>query len=98
MPNLHIEHPITDFATWKQAFERLDHVRATAGVVNAEIQQPVNDPLFVVIDLEFATIGEAERFLDFLEKKVWASSNSAPALAGRPRTAILVAASLPAAH
>ena len=23
MPTLHIEHPITDFATWKAAFDRI---------------------------------------------------------------------------
>jgi hypothetical protein len=45
----------------------------------------------VVIDLDFETVGEAEKFLGFLHAKVWSSGDSAPALAGKPQTRILEA-------
>jgi hypothetical protein len=33
--------------------------------------------------------GEAEKFLDFLQTKVWISTQNAPALASAPRTKVL---------
>jgi hypothetical protein len=91
MATLHIEHPITDFGTWNAAFARLADVRRQAGVRQQRIQRPVDDPAYVVIDLDFETVGEAEKFLGFLHAKVWSSGDSAPALAGKPQTRILEA-------
>jgi hypothetical protein len=89
MPTLHIEHPITDFEIWKTAFDRFAEFRQQSGVRGHRIQRPADDPKYVVIDLDFGTVGEAERFLDFLHTKVWTSPDSAPALAGTPQTKIL---------
>jgi hypothetical protein len=89
MATLHIEHPITDFGTWKAAFERFAELRESSGVRGHRIQQPVDDPCYVVIDLDFQTADEAEKFLDFLRAKVWASPENAPALAGTPHAKIL---------
>ncbi|HEX6521851.1 MAG TPA: hypothetical protein VF070_17875 [Streptosporangiaceae bacterium] len=89
MVTLHIEHPVTDFETWKAAFDRFAEVREKSGVRGHRIQQPVDDAHYVVIDLDFRTPGEAEKFLDFLQLKVWASSENAPALAGTPQAKIL---------
>lgn len=89
MPTLHIEHPITDFATWKAAFDRFSSARAKSGVREHRVQQPVDDAHFVVIDLDFATTPEAVRFLEFLRTQVWSSRDSSPALVGTPRTTIL---------
>ena len=50
---------------------------------------PVDDAHYVVIDLDFPTTAQAERFLGFLQTKVWTSADSAPALAGTPQTKIL---------
>jgi hypothetical protein len=44
----------------------------------------------VVIDLDFATTTEAEKFLRFLRERVWSSGENAPALAGAPQARILV--------
>ena len=52
----------------------------------------VGNPTYVVIDLDFDTVGEAEKVLGFLEQNVWASSDNAPALTERPQTQILEAA------
>ena len=92
MATLHIEHPITDFDTWNAAFARFADARRRAGVRQQRIQRPVGNPAYVVIDLDFDTVGEAEKFLGFLEQNVWASSENAPALAGKPQTQILEAA------
>jgi hypothetical protein len=89
VPTLHIEHPITDYATWKTQFDRFADVRAQSGVRGQRVQQPVDDPHYVVLDLDFGTTSEATTFLEFLRTKVWASREQSPALVGAPRTTIL---------
>jgi hypothetical protein len=88
MPTLHIEHQITDLATWLSAFNRFAPARRQAGVQAERIQQPIDDPGYIVVDLDFATIDQAEAFLRFL-KDLWAIPENAPALAGTPTTMIL---------
>ena len=95
MATLHIEHPITDFGTWNAAFARFAGARQHAGVREQRVLQPVDDPAYVVVDLDFDTVGEAERFLGFLRANVWAVTENAPALAGEPQTRILEAAPVP---
>jgi len=86
---LHIEHAIVDFDLWKVAFDRFAETRARAGVRRHRVRRPVDDPRYVVIDLDFGTAAEAESFLAFLREKVWSSPVNAPALAGAPVTRIL---------
>ena len=89
MPTLHIEHAISDFGVWQQAFTRFDAARQQAGVRSHQVRRPVDDH-YVVIDLDFDTVDQAERFRDFLREKVWSSSANSPALVGSPETTILV--------
>ncbi len=89
MPTLHIEHAITDISTWTAAFDRFADARRSAGVLAHRVQQPVDDSRYVVIDLDFATVEQAERFHEFLTTRVWASPESSPALVGAPATRIL---------
>jgi len=89
MATLHIEHPITDFGTWKAAFDRFAEAREKSGVRGHRILRPVDDAHYVVIDLDFQTASEAEKFLGFLQTTVWASTQNAPALAGAPQARIL---------
>lgn len=89
MPTLHIQHAVVDYELWRGAFERFGDVRARAGVIRHRVQRPVDDPNYVVIDLDFDTAAEAERFLELLHTKVWASRENAPALVGTPLTKIL---------
>jgi hypothetical protein len=89
MATLHIEHPVTDFGTWKAAFDRFAQARENSGVCGHRILRPVDDARYVVVDLDFQTVDEAERFLDFLRTRVWTSTVNAPALAGTPQTRIL---------
>ena len=89
MPTLHIQHPITDFATWAAAFNRFADMRRQAGVRAHRVRRPIDDPNYVVIDLDFATADEAAAFRHFLETQVWATQENAPALGGSPETLIL---------
>ena len=89
MTTLRIEHPITDYATWRRAFDSFAAARERAGVQGHRILRPVDDQQYVSIDLDFATIGAAEEFLDFLRTSVWSDPDRAPALAGTPQTRVL---------
>ena len=89
MPTLHIEHAISDFATWSEAFRRFESARRGAGVRGARIQRPIEDPNYVIVDLDFDTVDEAAAFQRFLESRVWSDPANSPALVGSPRARIL---------
>jgi hypothetical protein len=89
MTTLHIEHPITDLNAWLAAFDRFAEARAKAGVQAQRIQHLVDDPNYIIIDLDFRTTREARQFLAFLTNQVWSSTDNAPALAGTPQTKFL---------
>jgi hypothetical protein len=89
MTTLHIEHPVTDLAVWRAAFDRFADRRRQAGVCGERVQHPVDDDHYVVVDLDFPTREHAQRFLMFLETTVWASRDSSPALVGSPRARFL---------
>jgi hypothetical protein len=89
MPTLHIEHPISDLDTWRTAFKGFADARRQAGVRAERVQTPFENPDYIVVDLDFETIDEAEAFLRFLQQQVWAIPDNAPALAGTPTTMIL---------
>lgn len=93
MTTLHIEHPITDFATWRMAFDRMAETRRTAGVVGGRLARPIDDPRYIMLALDFDTTEQATAFLRFLETQVWPSPAAAPALAGQRKTLILAAES-----
>jgi hypothetical protein len=89
MATLHIEHPITDYAVWRAAYDRFAELRRSAGVVADRVSRPVDAPNDIVLELDFGSAEEATAFLRFLETEVWSSAERAPALAGRPRTLVL---------
>lgn len=89
MSTLIIEHSITDFDTWHDAFMRFAAHRKEGGVLRERIMRPVDDPHYVLIDLEFATPEAARRFQQFLETQVWSTPANSPALVGSPRARIV---------
>lgn len=89
MHTLHIEHSIVDFDVWKAAFERFGDVRARSGVRGERIQRPVDDAGYIIIDLDFDTVAQAEGFRDFLISQVWSTADNSPALIGAPQTRIV---------
>ncbi len=84
MTTLHIEHPISDLAVWRGAFAQFADARQRAGVLSQVIRQPVDDPHYVSIDLEFPDVAAAEAFRTFLRTRVWATAEASPALRGEP--------------
>jgi hypothetical protein len=96
MVTLHIEHPISDFTTWQAAFARFSDARADGGVLTARVYRPIDDPKFVLIDLDFDTVEQAQAFREFLHTRVWSTPANAPALAGAPLTRIMQAQPTPA--
>lgn len=89
VPTLHIEHAITDFGVWAAAFAGFHDARRSAGVRDARVHRPVDDPTFVVVDLDFDTLRDATAFLRFLENVVWQNPANSPALVGAPRAVVL---------
>jgi hypothetical protein len=89
---LHIEHGITDFPTWKAAFDRFAERRSDAGVTAHRIHQPHDDAAYVVLQLDFPSIEQAQAFRQFLESRVWSVPANSPGLAGSPRVRVLVQA------
>ncbi len=90
MATLHIEHGISDFTTWKQAFDSFAERRVQAGVTAQRIHQPADDPQYIVLQLDFPTAEQAGGFKQFLETRVWTTPDNSPALSGVPRARVLV--------
>jgi hypothetical protein len=90
MITLHIEHPIRDFASWKAAFDRDPIGREQSGVRRYQVLRPIDDPNYVMIDLDFDTSSAAQAVLAAL-REVWRSPTAASALAGSPQARIVEA-------
>lgn len=89
MSTLHIEHAITDFVTWRAAFDRFAPARTQAGVTAHRVRRPIDDDHYVIVDLEFPDPDRARGFLAFLEANIWSSPANSPALRGSPTARIL---------
>jgi hypothetical protein len=88
MSTLRIEHAISDYDTWKAAFDRDPVNRKQSGVRRYAIQRPVDDSRYVMVDLHFDNVIDAEALLAKL-REVWQSPAAAPALAGSPQARII---------
>ncbi len=67
---LQIEHSVFDFESWKKAFDSDPIGRQKTGVRRYRISRPVDDSKYVMIDLEFDTLGQAEASLAAL-RALW---------------------------
>jgi hypothetical protein len=67
---LRIEHPVPDFNGWKKAFDSDPVNREKSGVRRYQILRPVNDANYVIIDIEFDTVTQAEALLAAM-RVVW---------------------------
>jgi hypothetical protein len=90
MPTLQLEHAIKDFAMWKAAFDRDPIDRRGLGVRRHRVFRPLEDPNYVVVELEFDTTSEAQACGAAL-RELWSSRQAAPALIGAPRVRIVEA-------
>ena len=70
---LHVEHRVDDFDAWKRNGFDADPIgRSKAGVRRYRITRPVDDPTYVMVDLEFDSRREAEATHKAL-RKLWRS-------------------------
>lgn len=76
MPILRIEHGVPDFDGWRRAFDNDPLDRKASGVVHFQVLRSVEDPNFVMIDLELETLAEAEAMLERL-RGLWAGPGKA---------------------
>ncbi len=90
MATLHIEHRITDFATWKAAYDRFASARNQAGVTASRIQLLEDDATWLVLQFDFPSTAAAHGFREMLETRVWSNPINAPGLIGPPRARVLV--------
>jgi hypothetical protein len=70
MPILRIEHAVPSFAGWKQAFDSDPADRKGSGVRRYQVLRSVEDPNYVMIDLEFDTLEGAEELLTKM-RRIW---------------------------
>ena len=70
MPILRIEHSVPDFNGWKQAFDTDPVDRKGSGVRRYQVLRSVEDPNYVMIDLEFDSLEQAEGLLTKM-RRVW---------------------------
>ena len=71
MPIVRIEHAVPSFERWKQAFESDPADRKGSGVRRYTVFQLRDDPNYVMIDLEFDTMREADAFVETIQR-IWA--------------------------
>jgi len=67
---LQVEHRVLNFDEWKKAFDSDPINRKKSGVRRYSIYRPIDDPKYVVIDLEFDNLKEAENTLTAL-RNLW---------------------------
>jgi hypothetical protein len=92
MVTLQMEHAITDYDTWKHAFDRFAGKRDAAGVRAQRIHRTADDANYLVIELDFDHPEQAAAFRTFLTEQVWAVPANSPALKGAPTARILLPA------
>jgi len=76
MAILHIQHVVRNFEGWKRAFDSDPVDRKASGVLRYRVHRAVSNPNFVMIDLEFDAVAEAEKLLEKL-RRLWAGSGAA---------------------
>lgn len=83
-----LEHPVRDFQAWKSTFDRDPIDRKGSGVRSYQIFRPTDDSNYVVVDLEFDSLGKAEAFKLALQE-LWRSPQAMSALNGTPRVRVV---------
>jgi hypothetical protein len=72
---LRIEHTVSNFDSWKTVFDSDPVGRQKSGVRRYRILRPTDDPNYVMIDLEFDGLKEAENFRSAL-RNLWGSTEA----------------------
>ncbi len=85
---LQIEHAIRSYEAWKAAFDSDPVFREQGGVRTYRISRPVDDPDYVVVELEFDDRDRAVAFRGALER-MWATPQAQSVLGGSPRARLV---------
>lgn len=83
---LRIEHPVPNFDGWKAAFDSDPIDRAASGVSAFRICRPIDNDRYILVDLEFSTLEQAEAALEKLQA-LWKRVDVVSG--GTPQTRIL---------
>jgi hypothetical protein len=67
---LRIEHPVPSYEGWKKVFDSDPVDRVRSGVRRYQVSRPIDNPNYVLIDLEFDTASQAEALLTAI-RAVW---------------------------
>jgi hypothetical protein len=86
MTVLQIEHKVPNYDGWKKAFESDPIDRKKSGVKCYRIYRPTDDPNYVIIDLEFDDLNNAQMALNAL-KSLWSKVEGTVMV--NPKTRIL---------
>jgi hypothetical protein len=73
-----IEHPVQSFDAWKSAFDGDPVGRAASGVLGYRIMRAVDDPLYVVMQLDFAELETARAYIAKIRQAVAGSVAARP--------------------
>jgi hypothetical protein len=84
MPTLQIEHSVPNYDAWKKAFDSDPIGRERSGVRRYRVMRPVDDPGYVMIDLEFDAVADAEAVQAQL-RELWGRVD----VVGQPRSRIV---------
>jgi hypothetical protein len=71
---LRVEHLVHDFANWKKVFDSDPGHRQKSGVIRYRISHLVDNPNYVMIDLEFESLISLEKFHNVL-RKLWTNAD-----------------------
>jgi quinol monooxygenase YgiN len=72
MAIVQIEHAVRDFDAWKAAFDSGPASREESGVQRYRILRPLDDPHYIMVELEFEDTHQAESFIAAMQE-VWDS-------------------------
>ena len=76
---LRIENPVDDYDAWKAAFDSDPIGRERSGVRRYRIMRAKDDPSYLIVDLEFDSLGEAEAVKGALGEVEFESASEAEA-------------------
>ena len=63
MVSVQIEHQIPDYDGWRAAFDRDPASRKASGVLRYRVSRPLDDPKYVIVELDFADRAKADAFV-----------------------------------
>ena len=64
-----VQHKVTDYATWRKAYDAFDASRKKLGVTAQSVYRVADEPNNVVVTHDFATLAQAKAFLGSPELK-----------------------------